>query len=831
MAAGLCLAAGAARADSSLVWPVTGGNGLNPAPPATGTGDRDPVGLSPYRQPASRSPWGRLYDVPYALPEPGNRVAGWEVGGFLQIGVLGGSDGGRRETLLRTYRDVDNGPVIERFELQAQSPGDARYVEVSGGGLGRRDAYVGVQFGRYNDWRVSLRYDETPHVSAAGAQAMWLGVGTGMLTLPTAPGVAAGGASANNAANAAAVQALIRSMPPTELAVVRRTGSARLDLTLADGWTLNGSYSLERRRGARAFGANEGNGETVEPIDHHTHELRAGVQYADGTTQLNVALAASLFRNAIDTLTWQNPFRHPSGALNLAGGRMDLVPDNEAYQAKVEFAQVVASPWRARFTAVVDVSSQRQNDRLIPPTLTSGTGAPFGNAFNGNYDLWNTTAALSRERADARIDTRLVDLGLALSPLDRLTVRATLRRRETRNHTAYTAYNPLAGLYGYIIQDTNPSRIYTGTNDIHYRSIPFEGSQDLARVSGEWRMRRAMVAAEVEREDVHRAWRERERTREDRLRLSYSDRGFESLTLQGSYEHADRRGSDYVSNPYRDFYTETLPGYRVTTSTLLEQLHNLEELRKFDLADRRQQTLRARVGWLPRPDLDLGLSLQARLADYPAEFGRVGTQSQRSVNLDAGWLPATTTAVHAHLSRQTARMQQADAADLGSAAAAGCLSLPPSCSNAFGVPRSIYPAALAWGAQSGERTTSMGLGLRHDFGRPRLELQAARVKSRSPLAYDYASADALQSPSLAAQSGTGFADIAYEWRVFDMALRMPVTPDVALRLFLRRETVRITDWHATGLDAGTVVGNRVYLDAGPGGYRATLVGVSLQLTL
>ena len=44
------------------------------------------------------------------------------------------------------------------------------------------------------------------------------------------------------------------------------TGSARLDLRLSEAWSFSSSYALEHRRGTRAFGGNEGNGETVEPI-------------------------------------------------------------------------------------------------------------------------------------------------------------------------------------------------------------------------------------------------------------------------------------------------------------------------------------------------------------------------------------------------------------------------------------------------------------------------------------------------------------------------------------------------------------------------------------
>lgn len=828
--AGAWFASPPARADSSSIWPAVTGDAMTPVA-TMGAGDRDPAGLGPYRSPASRTPSGPFYDIPYLTREMQRTESGWLYSGFAEIGALGG-DANQRKALFRRYGDAANGLQLLRFDVEALKPDEARFAELLGGGIGRSDQFLGVKFGRYNDYRVDLSFNETPHLSSSSARPIWQGIGTGTLTLTPAMGVAAGGASTNNVANAAALRSLIKQTGDTELGLLRRTGAARVELMLAEGWTFSSSYSIERRRGARAFGGNEGNGETVEPIDYRTHDLRAALQFADETTQFNVALTASLFRNVIDTLTWENPFLHPAGALRILGGRSDLAPDNEAYNAKLEYARALPSLWRGRFTATIDLGALRQNDRLIPPTATSGVGAPFGTGFNGDFGLWNTTAALSQERADARIDTRLVDLGLSLAPADRLTVRATLRHRATRNHTSYTAFNPQTGQYGYIIQDTNASTVFNGTNNIHYRSIPFEGAQDNFRLGGEYQLRRrAVLSAELERENFQRAHRERDRTWEDRVRLGYTDRGLESMTVRLSYEQASRRGSDYVSDPYRAFYTESLPAYVVNAANLLDRLHNLEELRMFDLADRRQRLLKARFNLLPREDMDIGLTLQSKTNTYPAEFGRTGTQAQHSINLDLGYLPTALTAFHAYYSQQRSSMRQAGAADLGSAVAAGCFVLPPSCSNAFGVPGSIYPIDLAWGAASMERSSSFGLGLRHDFGKPKLEMQLTRVSSRSPLGISYASVNALQSPAFAAQAAEGFTDLAYKLWALDAGLRVPVSRSTALRLYYRYEAVRITDWHYGGLDQGTVVGNRVYLDAGPGNYRVNIVGAFLQFAL
>ncbi len=65
-----------------------------------------------------------------------------------------------------------------------------------------------------------------------------------------------------------------------------------------------------------------------------------------------------------------------------------------------------------------------------------------------------------------------------------------------------------------------------------------------------------------------------------------------------------------------------------TTEEKLTFVEHLEELRKFDLADRKQQILKARVNYLPRTDMDFGVTLQAKADDYPADFGRTGAQTR-----------------------------------------------------------------------------------------------------------------------------------------------------------------------------------------------------------
>src|SRR5205823_10630682 len=88
-------------------------------------------------------------------------------------------------------------------------------------------------------------------------------------------------------------------------------------------------------------------------------------------------------------MIFQNPLSvFLSGTTGLSpgiftAGRYDLVPDNDYLQLRGEYARSFPDFYQSRLTAVAAVSSSRQNDRLIAPTVfplpggaNLATGAP-----------------------------------------------------------------------------------------------------------------------------------------------------------------------------------------------------------------------------------------------------------------------------------------------------------------------------------------------------------------------------------------------------------------------------------------------------------------------
>ncbi|HEX5128829.1 MAG TPA: MtrB/PioB family decaheme-associated outer membrane protein [Usitatibacter sp.] len=790
-----------------------------PAPP------RDPRGIGALHDGPSRSPAGFMYDTPFTPPATTTGESGWTYHGALEAGVLGG-DGDLANAIFREYRDFRNGFILEGFGLTAEKDSEARYLRLFGGKVGNDDQSYGLAYGRWNDYRVKLFVDDAPHVFATDARPIWNGVGTGSLTLPS--GLTPG------ASTSAAIQAAVDSSGTSTLALKRRKGGVEIDKKLDDAWSLFARYTLEQREGTRPFGGSfffptpailGASMETVEPIDYLTQDIAAGVRHESALRQLNLLASASVFRNRIDTLTWENPFNvtpvlSTPNAENIQRGRFDLYPDNEAYQLKADFAQSFPAFHRSRLTASVEATTMRQDDALIPPTVNTGTAGRGG--FQFPLSDWNTPDALSRKNADAAIDLLTASLDYSFVPIDRLTLRAKARHEDSRNRTSYEAFNPLTGQFGYPALDGGRGTVAVTENGFytpggpnsqwHYRSIPFEHQRvDLGFTADYPLTRRMRLLGEYERQEFHREHRERDRTWEDKVRLTVTSRISEAANLRVALEHANRRGSEYHYDPYGEFFTASLPGYPDPSRELP---HTLADLRKYDLSDRRQDGLNARLNLQLAESVDGFMSLRLVESDYPASYGRTGKDSRQSFNAEINYQPAPLLNAYAFYSYESARSHQASIRDSG---------IPGASGEAGGAD---YPLENAWRVEMRDRNDAAGFGVRCDFGKARLDVRYTYANARTPIRYEAASAGA---SSLPLDDPTGaFPDLTFRQHAAEANLVVPFTARLSARLLYRYEDTKVDDWHYTGLGANLLQGQWLYLDAGPQGYRANVFGVFLQ---
>jgi len=871
-----------ARADSAVGTDTTQNNTMNQGIAA------GPPYLDPDLDP-KRSPIGILYGFENAITPRKKTADGWEYKSQVEAGALG-SSGDRDNPLYKRYRDVDSGFYLHHFTFEADKPATALFVEAIAGSVGRDDQFYSVAFGRHNDWKVKAFFNETPSYSTNAFRSLWSGAGTASQTLNTLTP----GGLATAALTQAALQAAIAAAPDTELAITRKKGGIRADWKLSEHWTLFGAFASEKKQGTSPFamvfggGGGGGNIEIIEPIDSTTHELTAGLRYFDLVSSFNLTLAGSLYRNDIDTFTVQNPLTITVNSLvgvpatTFTSARFDAYPDNDFYKAKAEYARSLPGFMNGRLSLVAAATRSKQDDALVAPTTLALTGGTINGVSAAN--AWNTTAALTRQSSGAEIDTRLANATLALHPLPKVGINATWRHYETDNSTDFLACNPLTGQIGRLVNDgsggafvNTPAylaarcdlaavralNVAPSAGNINIRTIPFEYKQDNYVLTADWRpMMKSNFTAALERETYHRQHRERDETREDKLKLGYTERGLADVTLLFSFEAARRRGSEYNADPYEEFLSASLGPLPTATGTNYSAwIHIMDTFQKFDLADRDAKSLNARVNWALGPNLDAGFQGIWRDQRYPAsEYGRNGANRVASANFDVNWQASAHFGLYGYYTWQDQKTHQrglqANACVVGttyyffSNGAVNTTGVAPAGTTLVGSTRvapgpagllacetpgplsPLYPTSRSWEQIQYSKNHAAGIGLRYDFTKAKLDASYTYTRARTSTDYTY-NADALgYTPAQVALIGTGTPEAQFSQGTLEANLSYPISKTMAVRLYYRYERGKIIDWHYDGVrDNPVPANNAVYLDTGPTSYRAGTVGLFLRLQL
>ena len=870
------LALAAALNDTAVGTGTVLANALNPGPEQSRPQD-------PNWPTAKHTPSGQMYMLPFALPDVRKAASGWEYSGQIEFGYLGG-DADEENARFRMYQDIDEGAYLNNFSLNLRKPQGGYTLDVAGGGAGRHDQYYGVQFSRVNEWKVKLFFSETPHVFTHQYKSLWSGIGTGNLQL--VPGLTPGGTASTAADNAAVLATALQDQ--RDLSLTRKKAGVRFDVDFARAWKAYASYSLEKRKGARPLGSVWGNTggtaplEIVEPIDYDTHDILAGVQYVSGLNAFNIRALASLFRNKIDTLTFQEPYRiAPAQGVTtvpatgaFTQGRFDLTPSNEAFNARAEYTRSLPEFYKSYFTVVASAGTWRQDDNLIPYVVTPNVSlANVTTQAGGN---WDSVTALSRRSANAVIDTRLADVTFSTNPTAALNVKVKGRYYETDNNTdPFLAVNPNAiyvdadagtagnqsrgltldgvtGVWGRPLNDGSGQSILLGTNstpagNVAIRSLSYSSKLYRFGPAAEYRLTKALTLnGSLEREITRRTHRDRDRTTEDKVKGGLVLRGVGDVTARLAYEFNQRRGDEYRPSIYGEAFSPMIVGMpSAAGSNVTTWIRSNSGFRNYDLADRDQYIVNARLDATLRPNLDAGVSLQSRDSSFPnSPFGQKRSD-QDSANLDLNYQPSPRQTVYGFYSYQIGRARQRSLASVNANVVIGQPSnfgvITPdnavTIGSAPGGP--LYPLLNTWAADSTDRNHVFGVGLKQDFVKAILSIDYSYSTGRTRIAYEYNVGGALNAAN-AVFAGNRMPDLATDTSYLDASLRVPLTPRLAARLVYRHQKEVIRDWHYRNLDSTPValggqgagaLPTAVNLDGGPEDYKVDWFGILFQLKL
>ncbi|MBV9570708.1 MAG: MtrB/PioB family outer membrane beta-barrel protein [Alphaproteobacteria bacterium] len=809
------------HADTAVTGYGTPGNALNP----TGLPfslSRDPDGLSQLDD-ITRTPTGLLYPLPFLYPDltQSKSDPDWWSLGWIETGVLGTFDR-PRSAEFEKYADWSNGFIATNLGYYAENRKTALYVEGLAQNFGRSDQYYQLRVGRYGEFNVTAFFDSVPHLYSTEARSIWNGAGTGNLTLKD--GLTAAGSTA------AQISAVAAAVAPTSLQVTREKAGVSLSYTPYEEWQLFLQLSNEWRDGTQPISATFGypfqNGATqiIQPIHYRTFDVSAALRYRDDDFQANLTYTGSFFHNRTSSLTWENPGltsnTDPNAYIPLRG-RLSLPPSNDYNSIKAD-ATALLSP-DVRFNGSVSYGLMEQNERLLAPTVDEGVIHGVGTTID--LSQWNTTAALSQVRAGAKVEAFNAFAQLQYTYSPDLTFLFELRDRNENNSTNYMAFNPLTGQYGYIAIDGGLAPFIPSLSGVYepmipgslvqIRNMPFANDDLNESAKADYRLgTHSKLEISYTHDAVAHSIREVPDSDDHTGRIQFDLTGYEWGSVRLSYAFAKRQGSDYQSNPYMAYYTSALPGY-IPLTPQGDPAFALSALRKFDVADRTEQTFHGQANYIVTPKADLQLTSDFKLDDYDASYGLRSTASY-DVNVAFNYQMSLDTVFTGFASYQN---QNRAAANIN-----------PTGQGTSGDPGSAgYPLANAWDETLNSNNYTVGLNARHRLRDVTLDLNYTFVHSNSAIRYSYASTGAFFDLLTAEQAGHAFPDITFDAHALKANALWQYSPRLTYRLFYQFAFEDIDDFHYNGLTS--VISNNVYLGVRPESFSAHTVGLFVQYTL
>lgn len=778
------------------------------------------------------TPTGAMFACAPDYPEFGTGET-WRHRGTFGVGWLS-VGGDENNAAWRRFSNYEDGLILGA-NLRFEKPDDGHYAEVRASAINEDSYYLRTVFGQAGKYRVQAFARAQSNVTSGNARSIWDGIGGRHLALK--PGLTpATSASAQVAAVSAA-------SPERILRVVRDKQGAGIQYFLNPRWTFFGNASHESREGARPFGGPfffssfGGIYEIPRPIDDSTINFNGGARFTGRKWRMSFSYTGSFFRNAFSSYDYQVPFGVTTvvpGATPppITSGVFAYEPENDYHNLRASFTRKLAAR-NGEFSLALSGSRSRQNDALIPHTECQGQlgipPTPFTPSYLIDCADWNTSAGLSRRNADLAINSHLIDARLVMQPSNRFTWRITARHQRDDYSGTYNSYNPLTGQWGYISENGAQGSAIPGEMGIwdngpnshvltRIRNLPLDKQTQQFAVGGDWQLgRKNTLGASYVYDRVERTHREVATSRDNSIKLTWSNRALDWLTFRANYAWTRRSGSEYDEDPYEFTFSSSLPGYVPPANGT--PAHTVAQLRKYDVGGLTRNKLSLQAMLTLPHDMTISAQLRGERNDYAAELGRTGWDTY-GTSLQWDWQPSDATIASAWYGYDRADLDFANVND------SGAMTPDPNLGGAN------YPEANRWWMRDRQRNHYAGANLSQRIGRATLTADWNYISSRGDTRYRYNSAGALSVPADFTPAMSG-AFPAMRWRINTLTLgvNVPVGQRINLRLFDTWQKGSLFDWHYSGFDDRQVIGTMVYSDGGPESYSVNMIGLMMEMKL
>ncbi|MFN7940229.1 MAG: MtrB/PioB family outer membrane beta-barrel protein [Thermoanaerobaculia bacterium] len=529
------------------------------------------------------------------------------------------------------YRDIQSGATVDKLVITGASADGNRALDVRMSHVGRRDARYTLTYGVAGRYEFLLDYNKIPHNFGNDGRILFTRTGAGRYEVADPIQASLQAAIERQfATNKAGIvfsflngllAPYLATAHSIDLSLERDRTHARLDLGRMNRLAWTADYTHEARSGNRAYGASFGFSNVIElpePIDYDTSGAELSGEWKGERGGVQFGYRWSDFKNHVDTLVWDNPFRVTSatdpsaytapGAGSIGGsvlGQGTLAPDNKAgtlyLNGRGKFGGWVAS-------GVFAYTAMKQNDPLAAYTLN---GAIRGIDEAGHTFDATDRANLTAQNADSKVNVTSFTGSLSTRLAEKFSLVFRGKYYDYDNKSRRIEFP------GYVRYDA----VWEAIGRV---SVPYGyKNTDLSAEFG-WDLNADHhLGASFLRRSWDRTFREVDSTDENIFKVSYDGRFSKTFDLRASWETADRKISAYHPEAAEASFVEP------------EGVNNQPDLRKYDEAARKYDSWKVAAHWAITDSMDLALSAVGRNDKYDKSV--FGLTSDKLMTYNAEW--------------------------------------------------------------------------------------------------------------------------------------------------------------------------------------------------
>ncbi len=502
------------------------------------------------------------------------------------------------------YRDYKEGIVLNSISYLIGSK--IGFLEVNAKGIAKNDQTSTLRLGKYGRYYLGLSWDQIPHSFSNHSKLFFTETQKGVYILADSIQARLQAAASDTQATRLLMASYLTQAQRFPLSYRRDKAIGEVKISPTRDIDLKLSYSNEKRKGYKATSGTPNFFNMIElpePIDFLTHQVDAQAQYSQKSWSIRGNVGVSVFDNKLEALIWDNPFRltdTTGGVMRSSKARMGVAPDNWAGNSSITgFVKLPYFNIQSRATLGYGIA--KQDEKFLPHTINSAIADP------------NSQLVLPKSSLDGEIRTLTGSYFVSAQPIKKLSLEGNFRYYEFDNQTEEIIF-PGRVAYGDYQLDT-----------LGRASLPYDYTKreygikanvkPISYVSG---------GLGYKYERLTRAFRNVNKSGENSFIFSLDLFPVSWVTVRNSYTRSERKAKTY--NP--DAVEETYPEGEVVINP------HLEELRRFDQADRDRDKFVSQASVQVLEKVDLALGAQIQLDDYPKSS--YGVKEARSTALSVG---------------------------------------------------------------------------------------------------------------------------------------------------------------------------------------------------